>query len=424
MVHSVVVTTTKQSTSSYQFEDVSVTCKSYFWKGQHTSPKVLMAWKLFFGKMVEERLVQKIGMLPEKIEVDEQKEPMEFLQLFENHITILQGRTATTVPDSLRVSRAPLLLQIKASADPPSVRGVEARPVASSLNSGDVFVLLLERKLIAWIGMGAQTLATNFLGRLPSCLLNDREVEKMAEGSETEEFWESLCPPGAQSSRDYYSSGMLCDQKRVPFCRLLSFERVNRHVRMEEVHSFAPCDLDPHRVCLLDCVSALFLWVGRAASKELVDSVTELSSHYRDSVASKDDPSLRSCAGIAELPIEVVLQGEEPLSFICHFQGWKPLPSDSGETRGFVDPYDIRLRENQKKGMRQFVGSVVEVSSPHGHDKHHTEEKVTSMSDSDSDSSSEDSEEERPRGRAFWRQRIAESIARNAGMPASEMSPQ
>ena len=67
VVHSVVVTTTKQSTSSYQFEDVSVTCKSYFWKGQHTSPKVLMAWKLFFGKMVEERLVQKIGMLPEKV---------------------------------------------------------------------------------------------------------------------------------------------------------------------------------------------------------------------------------------------------------------------------------------------------------------------------------------------------------------------
>ena len=33
-------------------------------------------------------------------------------------------------------------------------------------------------------------------------------------------------------------------------------------------------------------------------------------------------------------------------------------------------------------------------------------------------------EQERPRGRAFWRQRIAESIARNAGMPASEMSPQ
>ena len=96
------------------------------------------------------------GVLCPQIEVDEQKEPMEFLQLFENHITILQvplafaaasetlacsenvsallreqGRTATTVPDSLRVSRAPLLLQIKASADPPSVRGVEARPVSA-----------------------------------------------------------------------------------------------------------------------------------------------------------------------------------------------------------------------------------------------------------------------------------------------------
>merc|ERR1719375_2295927 len=131
------------------------------------------------------------------------KEPLHFVRCFGGKMVVHSGgkssgfknRADADSYDTDGIS----LFHIRGT-DEFDTRAVQVEEKASSLNSGDCFVLLTPSTIYAWAGKGANEAETATCTKIATNLQASRALESVAEGSEPEAFWAAVGGQGEYPS--------------------------------------------------------------------------------------------------------------------------------------------------------------------------------------------------------------------------------
>jgi hypothetical protein len=282
---------------------------------------------------VKESAAARSGHAPH-IRVLQGSEPPDFCAMWGDALEIHAAGRSDGLPDPAW-GQAPHLFQIKGHRDfPGSTRACEVHALASSLFSGDVYVLVTEEppRVFCWEGRGSsaeeRAVGAAFAARMLSAVRSNHErVELVSEGGESDTFWLSLGGK-ADYAREAPGEGPAAPAafavSREP--RLYAVSDASGAVKVEEVHCFAQGDLDEDAVFILDARSAVFLWEGKRASKGEHAALATLADEFVASAVAAG----RLAAGV---PVVYVKSGFEPPGFTAMFAGW-----DHSLVKPFVDP--------------------------------------------------------------------------------------
>ncbi|XP_037587229.1 villin-like protein isoform X12 [Cebus imitator] len=194
-----------------------------------------------------------------------------------------------------------------------STRTVEVPARASSLNSNDIFLLVIAGVCYLWFGKGCNG-DQREMARVAVTVISKKNEETVLEGQEPPHFWEAL------GGRAPYPSNKRLPEE-VPSVQPRLFECSSQMgcLVLAEVVFFSQEDLGQYDVMLLDTwqeapsVAQIFLWLGGAAGawkKAVAWGQEYLKAH----------PAGRSLA----TPIVLVKQGHEPPTFTGWFFTWDP----------------------------------------------------------------------------------------------------
>jgi hypothetical protein len=205
-----------------------------------------------------------------------------------------------------------------------NTRGIQVEEKATSLNSGDVFVLLNPSTEMIWYGKGASDTERATAKRIADKLVVNRNQVEMNEGEETDEFWETL---GGQTP--YATSKVMEAGAKPP--RLFQCSNVTGDFVVEEIFNFNQDDMTMDDVFLLDTFDQVWLWVGADANRNEKQLAFQAAIDF---VANAPDGRDR------DTPILKIDPGREPPMFTSHFFGW----DDNKFNSGGGDPYLEKLK--------------------------------------------------------------------------------
>ncbi|XP_075997623.1 scinderin like a [Genypterus blacodes] len=269
----------------------------YTWQGLKCSKDELGG-----SAFITVQLDESMGGSPVQVIVTQGQEPPHLVSLFSgNPLVIYLGGTSREGGQSQPKSTQ--LFHIRRSSTK-ATRAVEVGPSADSLNTNDVFVLKTPDSLFQWKGKGATDEEIEAAKYVASLL--GGTVTAVDESKEPNGFWTAL-----GGKKPYQTSKSLMNAVHLP--RLFGCSNKTGVLRADEVSSaFTQMDLATDDVMLLDTWEQLFLWIGKEANEVEKKGSQKIAADYLTS-----DP-----AGRSSIPINIIKQGEEPLSFIGWFQAW------------------------------------------------------------------------------------------------------
>ncbi|XP_019936216.1 scinderin like a [Paralichthys olivaceus] len=271
----------------------------YTWQGQKCTQDELTA-----SAFLTVTLDNSMGGVATQVRVTQGKEPPHLVSLFKKKPLVIHlGGTSREHGESKPASKR--LFHIRQSSTK-ATRAIEVEPVASSLNTNDVFVLKASNSVKLWVGKGG-TPEEKEAAKYVASLLGGT-VSEVQETKEPADFWALL-----GGKKEYQTSKTLENTVRAP--RLFGCSNKTGRVIAEEVPSeFTQLDLAPDDVMILDCGNQIFIWVGKDANETEKTESLKIATEYLSS-----DPS-----GRQGLPITTIKQGEEPPSFTGWFHAWDP----------------------------------------------------------------------------------------------------
>jgi hypothetical protein len=201
---------------------------------------------------------------------------------------------------------------------------VQVEAVATSLNSGDVFLLKAPETVYVWFGKGSNadehTAGKKLANTLKTATLF-KTVTEVEEGHEPHKFWELL---GGKD--EYPTTKDLGEAPRDP--RLFQVSNVTGAFTLQEIFDFSQDDLDDSDVFILDVWTEVFVWVGNNANADEKKKGAQLGADFIAASGRSEDT-----------PLSVVHAGNENALFTSAFLGW-----DAAKARAFEDPYAKKLR--------------------------------------------------------------------------------
>ncbi|CAM9791013.1 unnamed protein product, partial [Chrysoparadoxa australica] len=304
----------------------------YYWQGRESSQDEKGASALLAKELDDE-----MGDLPVQVRVVQGKEPKHFRSLFKGKMIIHAGGRASGFKNSNETDSYDTdgisLFHVKGT-NPINTHGVQVAEVASSLNSGDAFVLLTPSTVFTWAGQACLPkeleVAESIAGVLKGHMGGSREMVTLAEGSEPEAFWEALGGKG-----DYPKASVDEDVAQEP--RLFQISNATGKLAAEEIGNFDQEDLCADDVMLLDVVNSVFVWVGSGSNEMERREALAVAQSYIDTATDG-----RS----SDTSIVKVNQGREPALFTQHFRGWD---AELFSKQAFVDPFEAKMEARRKQ---------------------------------------------------------------------------
>jgi len=240
----------------------------------------------------------------------------------------------------------PRLLHLKGKRE---VRVKTVPLSASSLNSGDVFVLDLGLKLIQWNGTEANRKEKAKALDVVSDIKDDERggravVEACEQGSEPKEFWDALGGQGtvAPATGDAAAAIEKGDLKLIKVSDASGTleKTVVAEGKLEKKM------LSTEDVYIMDNVAEIYVWIGRGASAEERSKGMSVGQAYATEGGRP-----------AGTKISKVMEGTEPTTFKANFVTWDEpvMPQDfsgGGTPRGNV----AQVRE---RSLTDQIGEVV-----------------------------------------------------------------
>lgn len=178
--------------------DTKEECIIYYWQGSQSSQDEKGASAIIATRMDDE-----MGGSATQVRVVMGKEPSHFVRLFHGTMVIHSGGKASgfanrTEGDSFDTDGISLFHVRGTEKD--DTRAVQVEEKASSLNSGDCFVLLTPETIYMWQGSGANTSEVDTATQVAETLKFKRTLESVIEGAEPDAFWEALGGKGEYPS--------------------------------------------------------------------------------------------------------------------------------------------------------------------------------------------------------------------------------
>lgn len=289
----------------------------YFWQGRDSTTDEKGASALLAKEMDDE-----LGGDPVQVRVVQNKEPKHFLALFKGRMIVHEGGVASgfknvKAEDTFDTDGVSLF-HVKGS-NQFNTRAVQVAEKASSLNSGDCFVLLTPGTVYAWQGQYANDEEKSACDNVAERIKGDRSQVTVEEGKEDDTFWGAV---GGQG--EYSTDKPVEDEEREP--RLFQMSCNIGHFNVEEIQDFAQDDLIPDDVMMLDVYNEVYVWIGADSSRAEKDQALATAMDYIQNTTDGRDK---------ETPVFRVSQGFEPPNFTQWFLGW-----DNSKTKSpGDDPY-------------------------------------------------------------------------------------
>jgi hypothetical protein len=168
----------------------------YFWQGLETSIDEKGLSAIIANQMDEE-----MGGKPVQVRVVQGQEPAHFRSLFKGKMIVHKGGIPSAFmnvdEDDTTDQDGTALFQVRGTGLL-NASAAQVEECATSLNSGDAFVLVKPANVMVWHGSGASDGEKETASNIANILAADylgvggRAVSVLEEGSETEEFWSAL----------------------------------------------------------------------------------------------------------------------------------------------------------------------------------------------------------------------------------------
>lgn len=318
----------------------------YFWQGRTSSQDEKASSALWATRLDDE-----MGGSPVQVRVIQGKEPAHFRSLFKGRMIVHAGGKAsgfTNVDDSDSYDTDGVSLFHVKGTNASNTIASQVDEKASSLNSGDCFVLVTPSTVYQWQGDGSSEAEREIAANIASILQKKRSSEVVDEGSESDEFWSFLGGKGPYAKE---KSGFECPHEP----RLFHCSNAYGYFHAEEIFEFAQDDLNVDDVFLLDTYTSLYIWIGSGANEAEKREAAQLADEYLELAKSdgREDGT----------PVITVQCSHEPPMFTSNFLAWDPEFFTKSE---FVDPYEARLRkmkeEQEKNRPKDAVGTITSES--------------------------------------------------------------
>ncbi|KAG5175370.1 villin [Tribonema minus] len=306
----------------------------YFWQGRDST-----ADEIGTSALLAKELDDSMGGSPVQVRVTQGKEPKHFRMLFKGAMVVHAGGVASgfaSASGRLDVSAAALegaerdvaCFHVKGS-NALNTYGVQVPAKASSLNSGDCFLVITPTTVYMWIGTKCSSLEMETATKIGESLLtykgaSGRDFVAIQEGEETPEFWDALGGEGP-----YLEAAESEEVAQAP--RMFQISNATGAMTVEEVPNFDQSDLCNDDVMLLDCLNEVYVWVGGGSNAQEQREAMDIAKAYIETATdgrSRDTPIVR------------VTAGSEPPMFTQHFRGWD---ADLMSKRNFVDPFEAKV---------------------------------------------------------------------------------
>ena len=187
----------------------------YFWLGAQSSQDEKGAAAILVTKMDDE-----LGGAATQVRVAMGKEPAHFVTCFHGKMVVHSGGKASGFKNKAEKDEYDAdgvsLFHVRGTGEE-DTRAVQVEEKATSLNSGDCFVLLTPSTMYVWLGSGSNDTEQVVANKVATTMQAKRAVETVAEGSEPEAFWSAI---GGKA--EYPSSKVLSDASREPMLFHLS----------------------------------------------------------------------------------------------------------------------------------------------------------------------------------------------------------
>ncbi|CAI5715495.1 unnamed protein product [Peronospora farinosa] len=314
----------------------------YFWQGRSSTIDEKAA-----SAILSTFLDDSLGGAPVQVRVTQGKEPAHFRALFNGRMIVHAGGKASAFAnrddeDSYDTDGVSLY-QIKGTSAK-NTMAVQVDEKASSLNSGDCFVLVTPSMVYEWQGAGSSSAEREIASKIASILKKSRETEVVEEGSEAKEFWDFLGGKG-----EYATSKSSFEAPHDP--RLFQCSNSYGYFDAREIVNFAQDDLNTDDVFILDTFTTLYVWIGAGANESERREAMSLAEKYL-AVAQSDGRGKGAS-------IVAVHCNSEPLMFTSNFLAWDNEFFIKNE---FLDPYEARLKklkaEKEKNTPKDLPGTV------------------------------------------------------------------
>ena len=290
---------TKQKPSSSSFEwDI------FFWLGDESSQdeQGIAAYKTV-------ELDEFLGGGPVQHREAQGHESTEFMQLFKS-VQYLKGGVASGFKHVERGVHETSLLQLKGA------RIVRVSPVAvsaASLNSGDVFILVMSDTIIQWNGSEANKKEKAKALDVTKGIRDDERGGKCKilacdQGSELPEFWEGIGGKGAVKAA---VSDDVVETKSAP--KLIKVSDASGSLVKTEIASgtLSKSMLETSDVYLLDVGSEVSVWIGKGATAEEKKGGMKIATDYCHEGGRPKGTK-----------VSKVMEGAEPTAFKSNFSTW------------------------------------------------------------------------------------------------------
>ncbi|MCI4392768.1 hypothetical protein PGIGA_G00149800 [Pangasianodon gigas] len=272
----------------------------YIWQGEDSSQDEKGASSILATQLDEE-----LGGGAVQVRVIQGKEPVHLMSLFgAQPMVVYKGGTSREGGQSKASTIR--LFQVRSNAAG-HTWAVEVDPVASNLNSNDVFILLNPSASVLWVGQGASDVEKHGAKQLSEIL--GVQVSEVTEGEEGDHFWKAL---GGKT--EYRTSERLKSKMDTHPPRLFACSNKTGQFHIEEVPGeMTQEDLAPDDVMILDTWNEVFVWIGKEANEEEKTEAVASAVRYIET-----HPAVRD----KRTPVVKITQGFEPPTFTGWFLGW------------------------------------------------------------------------------------------------------
>lgn len=281
----------------------------YLWVGKQCSQNDKTTGELFLAEMFEH-----FKTSVAQIRVAEGLEPPHFLQLFKGKLIIFNGKSSSADPTGTG-KKYPNSFILKVMGN--SSYTAKAVQVSNKTiyTPKDCYILKVDSEIWIWCGQFS-TGDTREVGKLIASIVGEPNL--IMEGNETEEFFASV---GDKCVNQLKKTQIIGTIEEVSLDSTWEKARVGLYlttliqgtITLEPILAFDQKDLSPEHIYLLDAGNIIYVWLGNLSELEQRQAAWVIAMHHL---------SIHSIPRDNHLPVAVIKQGFEPITFIGFFDKW------------------------------------------------------------------------------------------------------
>ncbi|XP_076910667.1 villin-5-like [Bidens hawaiensis] len=261
------------------------------------------------------KMVESFKFLATLAQIYEGDEPFLFFAIFQSFMVLKGGLSngyknyisENGLPDDTYKEDGIALFRVQGSG-PENMQSIQVEPVASSLNSSYCYVLHQDANVFTWYGSQTTTEDHDLCERQLDVIKPEMQTRVLKEGIETDQFWEIL---GGKTK--YAAKKIPHEEESDPHlfsCTLTKGDEL----KVYEIYNFNQDDLMTEDIYILDCHTAIFIWVGQEVNAKTKTQALAIGENFL-----KCDVLLEKLSHQA--PIFIITEACEP-PFFTRFFTW------------------------------------------------------------------------------------------------------